>query len=99
MRVPTTRIRRVMPVNSFCSVATLLGAFGLLLVSVLVRLYRPTYIAPLIPILIVALIFVLCAGVYLILFLWYEYNKFDHAFCAASCEGTSMFENVLDGIL
>jgi len=83
----------------FGSLATLFIAAGLLPISILVEVYRSPYSATLVPILFVALALAISVSIYALWYLWTEHRKSDQAFSATSSESTSMFDNVLDGIL
>jgi PAS domain S-box-containing protein len=96
---PKLGVPRSATVLRVCSFATLLGAAGFLLTSILVRVWRPTYSPRLVPILFLALVTAACEGAYRIWYVWTEHRNSDRAFFAASMESTSIFENVLDGIL
>ena len=74
-------------------------AAGLLLISILVEIYRLPYSPVLVPTLVVALALTMGVGGYALWCLWTEHRKSDQAFSATSCESTSIFNNVLDGVL
>src|SRR5215470_15177374 len=96
-------LERIVPQSAkvlrFCPFATLLGAAGLLLISILVRVSRPTYSMRLVPALLLALVAAACVGGYRIWCVWTEHHNSERAFFVASLESTSVFENAQDGIL
>jgi PAS domain S-box-containing protein len=81
------------------SLGILLLAVGLLSASVFLRIFQPSYAAALVPGLLVALGLAVSVSVYAIWFFSVEHVNSDREFAATSCESTSIFENVLDGIL
>lgn len=53
----------------------------------------------LVPILLIAQGLTMFLTTYALWFFWIEHKKTDRAFCDTDCEATSIFQNVLDGIL
>jgi PAS domain S-box-containing protein len=83
----------------WCSVATLVVSLGLLGISVFAHNYHAIFVASLVPSLLVALAFAIFLNVYSLWRLRKEHRKTDQAFRYADCEFSSIFQNVLDGIL
>jgi PAS domain S-box-containing protein len=83
----------------FGSLAALLIAIVLFSTSFLDDVYRLSASSALLPILLVAQGLTICLTTYVLWFLWIEYKKTDRAFCDTDCEATSIFQNVLDGII
>src|SRR5262245_61826042 len=83
----------------FGSGTALLIAIVLLSASLVHNAYRLPMSAALIPILLVAQSLTICRMAYVLRFFWAEHKKTDRAFCETDCEATSIFQNVLDGIL
>jgi len=81
------------------SVTTLIASIGLLCVSLFGRNYQTTIAANLVPSLVVALCFAVLLNIYSFWHLRREQRKADQAFRDTDCEFSSIFENVLDGIL
>ena len=83
----------------WCSIITLAASVGLLFVSLFAYNYHPIFAGSLVPSLVVALSF----AVFLIIYLFWnvrrEHRDADQAFRYTDCEFSSIFENVLDGIL
>jgi PAS domain S-box-containing protein len=83
----------------FGSLATLLIATTLLSTSLLRDVYRSSISTALVPALLVAQGLAICLTAYALRYFWTEHQRTDRAFCATDCEATSIFQNVLDGIL
>ena len=83
----------------FGSLAALLIAIVLFSTSLLHDAYRSSLSAALVPILLVAQGLTMCLTTYVLWFFWIEHKKIDRAFCDTDCEATSIFQNVLDGVL
>ena len=83
----------------WCSSGTLVASVGLLCVSLFAHNYHPLLAASLVPSLIVALSFTVSLYVYSFSHLRREQREADQAFRNADCEFSSIFQNVLDGIL
>ena len=83
----------------WCSVTTLVGSVGLLCVSLFAYNYHPIFAASLVPSLLVALIFAVFLNIYAFSQLRREHREADQAFRATDCEFSSIFQNVLDGVL
>src|SRR5271165_5167939 len=81
------------------SVTTLVGSVGLLCVSIFAYNYHPIFAVSLVPSLLAALIFAVFLNSYAFWQLRREHREADQAFRAADCEFSSIFHNVLDGIL
>ena len=81
------------------SVTTLIASIGLLCVSLFGRDYQTTIAANLVPSLVVALCFAVFLNIYSFWHLRREQREADQAFRDTDCEFSSIFENVLDGIL
>jgi PAS domain S-box-containing protein len=82
-----------------CSIATLVVSVVLLSISVFAYNYHPIFSASLIPSLLVALSFAVFLNIYLFWLLRTEHQEADQAFRYTDCEFSSIFQNVLDGIL
>ena len=89
----------VQPWLRWCSIATLVASVVLLSISVFAYNYHPIFSTSLIPSLLVALSFTLFLNLYLFWVLRREQREVDQAFRYADCEFSSIFQNVLDGIL
>ena len=83
----------------WCSITTLLASIGLLGISLFAYNYRAFVAGSLVPLLIVALTFALFLNIYSLRHLRTEHRKTDRAFRDTDCEFSSIFQNVLDGIL
>jgi PAS domain S-box-containing protein len=83
----------------WCSIATLIASVGLLFVSLYARTYQTIIAANLVPSLVVTLSFAVCLNIYSFWHLRREHREADQAFRNTDCEFSSIFENVLDGIL
>ena len=83
----------------FGSLAALLIAIVLFSTSLLQEVYGLSMSAALVPILLIAQGLAIFITTHVLWFLWIEHNKTDRAFCDTDCEATSIFQNVLDGIL
>jgi PAS domain S-box-containing protein len=83
----------------WCSIATLGVSVGLLCVSLFAYNYHTIFAASLVPSLLVALSFAVFLNIYSLWHLRREHREADQAFRATDCEFSSIFQNVLDGIL
>jgi PAS domain S-box-containing protein len=83
----------------WCSIATLAGSIGLLCLSVLAYNYHTAFAARLVPSLLAALSVAVFLNFYSLWHLRRENREADQAFRDADCEFSSIFQNVLDGIL
>jgi PAS domain S-box-containing protein len=83
----------------WCSIATLVASVGLLCASLLPNNYHAVIAANLVPSLVVALTFTIFLNIYSSWHLRREHREADQAFRNTDCEFSSIFENVLDGIL
>ena len=83
----------------WCSTITLVSSVGLLGVSLFAYNYHAFFAVSLIPSLIVALSIAVFLNLYSFWHLKREHRKTDRAFRDADCEFSSIFQNVLDGIL
>jgi len=82
----------------WCSVITLVASIGLLGVSLTYN-YRAFFALSVVPSLLLALSFAVFLNIYTLWHLRKEYRKVDRAFRNTDCEFSSIFQNVLDGIL
>ena len=82
-----------------CSVITLVASVGLLCLSFFAYNYRAFYAASLVPSLLAALTFAVFLNIYWLWHLRRDHRETDQAFRATDCESSSIFQNVLDGIL
>jgi PAS domain S-box-containing protein len=80
----------------WCSITTLVASVGFLCVSLLAH---PIFAASLVPSLLVALCFAVFLNIYSLWQLRSRYRQTDQAFRNTDCEFSSVFQNVLDGIL
>jgi len=83
----------------WCSVATLAASVGLLCVSLFPHNHHTIIAANLVPSLVVALIFAVFLNIYSFWHLRREHREVDQAFRDTDCEFSSIFQNVLDGVL
>jgi PAS domain S-box-containing protein len=83
----------------WCSISTLLASVGFLYVSLFAYNYHPIFAASLVPSLLAALTFAIFLNVFSFLYLHREHREADRAFRATDCEFSSIFQNVLDGVL
>jgi PAS domain S-box-containing protein len=83
----------------FCSIVTLVSSVGLLCVSLLAYKYHPIFAASLVSPLLVGMSFAVFLNVYALWHLRSEHQKVDQAFRDTDREFSSIFQNVLDGIL
>jgi PAS domain S-box-containing protein len=83
----------------WCSVATLVVSVGLLGVSLFANNYRTFFAVSLVPSLLLALSFAVLLSIFSLCHLRREHRKTDRAFRDTDCEFSSIFQNVLDGIL
>jgi PAS domain S-box-containing protein len=82
-----------------CSIATLVASIGLFCVSLFAHNYHTIIAASLVPSLLVALSFAVFLNIYSFRHLRREHREVDQAFRDTDCEFSSIFQNVLDGIL
>jgi len=82
-----------------CSIGTLVVSAGLLCVSLPLGSYHASLVANLIPSLLAVLSFAVFLNVYSLWNFRREHREADRAFRYADCEFSSIFQNVLDGIL
>jgi len=75
------------------------SSFGFLSVSLVAHNYRPIFAVGLVPPLLVGWSFAVLLNVYALWNLRNEHGKVDQAFRNTDCEFSSIFQNVLDGIL
>lgn len=83
----------------WCSAATLVTSVGLLCVSLFAYNYQPIFATSLIPSLLAALSFAVFLNIYAFWRLRTEHREADHAFRNTDREFSSIFQNVLDGVL
>jgi PAS domain S-box-containing protein len=83
----------------WCSIVTLLASVGLLCISLFAYSFHSLSGAGLVPSLLVALIFATFLNVYSLWRFRNEHREADQAFRDTDCEASSIFRNVLDGIL
>jgi PAS domain S-box-containing protein len=83
----------------WCSLTTLLASIGLLCVSLFAYNYHPVFAASLVPSLLAALSFAIFLNIYSLCYLRREHRDADRAFRDTDRECSSIFQNVLDGIL
>ena len=83
----------------WCSIVTLMGSVGLLCVSLFAYNYHPVFAASLVPFLLAGLAFAVFLNLYTLWHLRREHREADQAFRATDSEFSSIFQNVLDGIL
>ena len=76
-----------------------MGSVGLLCVSLFAYNYRPVFAASLVPFLLAGLAFAVFLNLYSLWHLRREHREADQAFRATDSEFSSIFQNVLDGIL
>lgn len=81
------------------SVTTFVASVGLLGVSLFAYNYYAFFAVSLVPSLLVALSFAVFLNLYSLWHLRREHGKTDRAFRCTDCEFSSIFQNVLDGIL
>ena len=81
------------------SVVSFVSSFGFLSVSLVAYNYHSTFGASLVPSLFVGLSFAVFLNIYALWYLGSEHRQVDRAFRNADCEFSSIFQNVLDGIL
>src|SRR5208337_2515329 len=97
---PSTMLCRCSPLwLRWCSITTLVASVGLLCVSLFAHNYHAIFSASLVPLLLVALCFAAFLSIYSFCHLSREHQEVDQAFRYTDCEFSSIFENVLDGIL
>jgi PAS domain S-box-containing protein len=87
------------PWLSWCSFTTLVASVALVCVSLFANNYHAVFAASLIPSLLVALCFAIFLNIYSLWHLRKEHRETDQAFRNTDCEFSSIFQNVLDGIL
>ena len=83
----------------WCSMTTLVASVGLLCVSLFAYNYHAIFATSLVPALLAALSFAVFLNMYSLWHLRREHREADQAFRYTDCEFSSIFENVLDGIL
>jgi PAS domain S-box-containing protein len=83
----------------WCSTATLAASIGFLCVSLFAYNYHTIFAASLVPALLVALTFAIFLNFYSLWHLLRKHRETDQAFRDTDCEFSSIFQNVLDGIL
>ena len=83
----------------WCSITTLVVSIGLLGISLFDYNYYPFFAVSLVPSLLVALSFAVFLNFYSLWHLRREHRKTDRAFRDTDSEFSSIFQNVLDGIL
>lgn len=83
----------------WCSLTTLLVSVGLLCVSLFAYSYHPIFAASLVPSLLLALSFAIFLNIYSLYYLRREHRDADSAFHNTDREFSSIFQNVLDGVL
>jgi len=83
----------------WCSVATLLGSIFLLWASLFAYRDHSIYAVSLVPSLVTALPFAIFLNIYSFWHLRREHREADQAFRDTDCEFSSIFHNVLDGVL
>src|SRR5579871_3582304 len=83
----------------WCSIITLVSSVGLLGVSLFAYNYHAFFAVSLVPSLLVALSVAVFLNLYSFWHLKREHRKTDRAFRDTDCEFSSIFQNVLDGIL
>ena len=83
----------------WCSVATLGISIGLLGLSLLAHAYRSLSVTTPVPLLFIALSFAAFLNIYSLWFFRIEHRRIDQAFRNTDCEFSSIFRNVLDGIV
>jgi PAS domain S-box-containing protein len=82
-----------------CSISTLVASVCLLCVSLFAYKYPSVFATGLIPSLVVALGFAIFLNIHVFWHLRREHRTVDRAFRDTDCEFSSIFQNVLDGIL
>jgi PAS domain S-box-containing protein len=83
----------------WCSIGTLLASLGLLSMSIFAYESQAIFVAGLVPSLLAALGFAVFLNFYSLSHLRREHQETDQAFRATDREFSSVFQNVLDGIL
>src|ERR1043166_4349434 len=83
----------------WCSITTLLMSVGFLCVSLFAYNYHAIFATSLVPSLLVALSFAVFLNIYSLWHLRRQHRQADQAFRYADCEFSSIFQNVLDGIV
>ncbi len=83
----------------WCSLATLCASVALLCVSLYAYNYKPVFSLNLVPSLAIALTFAIFLNIYSFVRLRSEHRQTDQAFRDTDCEFSSVFLNVLDGVL
>src|SRR5882762_595352 len=83
----------------WCSVGALFASVVFLSISVFAYNYQGVLASHLVPVLIVALCLAVFLNVYTLWHIRKEHRNEDQAFRYADCEFSSIFQNVLDGIL
>src|SRR5258708_17286480 len=83
----------------WCCITMLAASIGLLCVSLFAYSYRAIFAASLVPSLLAALSVAVFLNLYSLWHLRREHREADQAFRDTDCEFSSIFQNVLDGIL
>jgi PAS domain S-box-containing protein len=83
----------------WCSVTTLCASIGFLCLSLLAYSHHSISVTALFPSLLIALSFAAFLNLYSLWFFRNEHRQVDQAFRDTDCEFSSIFRNVLDGIL
>jgi PAS domain S-box-containing protein len=83
----------------WCSITTLVVSVGFLCASVFAYNYHTIFATNLVPSLLVALSFAVFLNIYSLWLLRRQHRQADQAFRDTDCEFSSVFQNVLDGIL
>jgi len=83
----------------WCSITTLAASIGLLGISLFAYNFHAFFAVSLVPSLLFALSFAVFLNIYSLWHLRREHRKADRAFRNTDCEFSSIFQNVLDGIL
>ena len=105
MNSPSLSTPSKMPYHPFSfwlrwsSITTLAASIGLLGVSLFAYNFLPFFAASLVPSLVVALSFAVFLNIYSLWYLRREHRRADRAFRDTDCEFSSIFQNVLDGVL
>jgi PAS domain S-box-containing protein len=97
---PSTMLCRSSPLwLRWSSITTLVASVGLLCLSLFAYNYHAIFATSLVPSLLAALSFAVFLNIYSLWHLRREHREADQAFRYTDCEFSSIFENVLDGIL
>jgi len=82
-----------------CSITTLVVSIGFLCVSLFAYNYHTIFANTLVPSLLIALSFAIFLNIYSFWHLRRQHRQADQAFRNTDCESSSIFQNVLDGIV